>query len=182
MFKALKMFIVLLLMSFFVMVSSSAFAKGFFLNTSIGTAQLDDIEGIGFDNGITFSLGAGYFLNEYFGVEVDYLTIGDMEDEILSLVTLSGDAFTVSAVGKYNFSEKFTAYAKAGLNFWNLEVTADGYGKETEDGTDLTFAFGGMFNFNQNLSTFLQYQWLTFESGGENVDMDSFSLGLQYHF
>ncbi|HKJ04051.1 MAG TPA: hypothetical protein VJ974_00530 [Geopsychrobacteraceae bacterium] len=41
----------------------------------------------------------------------------------------------------------FGAFAKAGKFAWEVTVSADGFGSASDDGTDLTIAFGGQANF-----------------------------------
>lgn len=178
--KRIILNLILVMVVFVLTMSTSAYAEGkFYLNASVGQSSIDnEVYGIGFDEATSFSLGIGYFFNNYFGLECSYIDLGDAEDDVVGLIEVSADALMLMAVGKYDMSDMFSVYAKVGMAAWDGKVSAPGYGSESEDGTDLTWAAGMMINFTEQFSFFGQYQAFDLD----DLDIDNISLGIQYHF
>ncbi|MCZ6802672.1 MAG: outer membrane beta-barrel protein [Proteobacteria bacterium] len=166
----------------------SAEEKGFFIGGSIGYSSIDtlsesDVNATLAAGGITatssvddsdlgWKIFGGYNLNQYFGVEVGYVDLGETELDITATapaaITASGgdeiDGFMFAGVARYPISEKFDVFGKVGGFVWDVEgagtvtsgattvaVSAD------EDGTDIMFGVGAEYEVMNNIG--IRAEW-----------------------
>lgn len=149
---------------------------GPYLTISIGQTDVDVPY---FDDGTSFSLGAGYSLNKNFALEASYIDFGESDDGIPPVWTLSADAVVLSVVGKIPFNPIVSGYAKLGFAAWDAEVEEDGFGQIfSDDGTDITYGLGILFNTAGQVLGFIQYQ--SYEL--DDIDLDNVSVGAQINF
>jgi len=143
--------------------SGSAFAagEGFYVDASIGRqkANIPSVNVAGFtkdDSDSTYSIGAGYNINQYFGVEAGYQDLGEVSygwsgagTAVIRGVTFVGTAGIKAAVAtdgyyfgptaSFPINEQFAVNARAGWYNW----TADGTASFTAAGTRNGVAFAG---------------------------------------
>lgn len=165
-----------------------------------GTASLDE-------DSSGFKIFGGFKFNEYFGLEIAYVDLGEAE-----LKGNNGDTFAIDGVA-YNFTansvvitgemetialeavlflplEKITGndsyklvtpFIKVGLHFWDAEysVSASTLSKTTadDDGSDIVFGAGFNFNIVKNLS--IRAEWERFTA---DEDLDYFSGSIVINF
>ncbi len=147
-----------------------------FYAASIGQT---DVDLPGFDDDTSFTLGLGYSFNKNFAIEASYIDFGESSDDIIPVWTLSADGLQLAAVGKIPFNEQFSGFAKFGFLSWDAELEEAGFGQiASDDGTDVTFGFGAMFDATEKVSFNLLYQMYELD----DVDVDNLSLGIQVGF
>ncbi len=130
-----KSVLVTCLLSLTLLLSTNVFAEGLYANAFVGSSDAD-LQG--FDKGTSFSIGGGYLVNPYFGVELSYIDFGDMKDDIDPVWTLSSNALVAAAVGKFPVTPQFALYGKLGLFAWDAKLKEAGYGElASDDGTDV---------------------------------------------
>jgi hypothetical protein len=84
---------------------------------------------------------------KYFGLEAGYVDFGKIEAEVTD-AALEGDSAYLTAVGTLPITEKFSAYAKAGLHRWNVDTSLPGLtGSDDDSGTDPTYGVGAQYRF-----------------------------------
>lgn len=165
-----------------VLASTSAFAasaaddSGFYAGAGVGQTLVDER---GYDDEDTaFSVFGGYQFNRYFAVEGAYNDFGKIEPEALGR-DLEADALSVTAVGILPFTDKFSAYAKAGFSRWNLDTELPAVtGTRDDSGTDPTYGLGAEYRFNDAVS--LRGEYSRFEV--EDIDVDVAQLQVRYSF
>lgn len=154
--------------------STATFAGGY-IGGSVGMSDASD----GFDDGTSFALTAGYEINPNFALEASYVDLGDMEDDIAPVWTISADGFNFSAIAKAPVAESVELFGKVGLFVWDATVEEDGYGElGSEDGTDISLGFGVAAEVMPNLSVVAEYQRFKIEDG----DVNNYSIGAKYKF
>lgn len=166
-----------LIVCFFVL-GSTVYAQGTgpYFTASIGQS---DVDVPGFDKGTSFSLGGGYSFNQNFAAEISYIDLGDSEDDIAPVWTISADGLLMNVVGKAPFNEKVSGFAKLGMFAWDATLDEAGTGQiDSDDGTDLFYGIGIMFNANEKMT--LNFQYLMFEL--DDVDVDNISVGINVGF
>lgn len=131
----------------------------------------------GFEEPNSFELLIGASMSENVAIEASYLNLGDAGDNIPPEWTISIDGFTLGAVGKIQASPQLELQAKAGLFFWDAELTEDGFGTlAKDDGSDFFYGFGAMLKVNEQVSIGGRYNF--YETDGD--DLDVLQLQLQY--
>ena len=126
------------------------------------------------------SLLAGYDFNEYIAVEGRYTTSFSHEDS----VEMSG--WSIFAKPQYPVSEDFSIYALLGFGGVILDGV-DGAVVDVDD-TGFQWGLGASYMVMENISLFADYTWLAndmdglFFNGAVQVDVDAFTIGVNYHF
>jgi outer membrane protein with beta-barrel domain len=122
---------------------------GAYVGASAGQSNtsVDGAPGASFDgSGTAFKLQGGYRVMRYFGVEADYRDFGSQDDNVggqeTEIDTTSLDLF---AMGVVPVGRSFEVFAKAGWSNWNADVTVQGVGSGSNDGTDLAYGLGGSY-------------------------------------
>lgn len=187
----------------------SAEEKGFFVGGSIGYTSVDTVDestlnstlataGITAtsdvdDNDLGWKLFAGYNFNQYFGVELGYVDLGEAEADVTitaptavtANIDAEADGFTFAGIARYPVNEKFDVFGKVGAFVWDVEGTASVTSGATtaalnaeDDGTDIMFGFGAEYEIRNNIG--VRIEWERYEVDSEDADL--FSLGLEYDF
>ena len=126
------------------------------------------------------SLLAGYNYNEYIAVEGRYTTSFTHEDS----VEMSGWSLFVKP--QYPVSEDFSVYALLGFGGVILDGV-DGANVDVDD-TGFQWGIGASYMVMENVSLFADYTWLAndidgiFFNGALQVDVDAFTIGVNYQF
>lgn len=131
------------------------------------------------DNSTSFSVGAGIKANDNFALELSYLDLGDSDDGIPPVWTITANGFTLTAMGIAPVNDNFSVYANAGMFKWDFEVDEEGTGQIYEkDGSDAIYGVG--FEYVQNQQFGLNFELLKTEI--DNEDVDNLSVGARFYF
>lgn len=175
-----KLVLIAIALFFSLTAVAQAERPGGYLDASVGRTDLNES---GWDNGTSFSIGAGYSFTNYISAEARYIDFGEFDDDIFPVWTLSGDAFVVDFVASYPLTPRVSMFAKLGFFAWDAEVSEEGFGElASDDGTDITYGAGVALNFTEQLSSYIQFKRYSFEVDGEDLDLDDIGIGLQYRF
>jgi len=126
------------------------------------------------------SLVAGYNFNAYFAAEGRYTTSFTHEDS----VEMNG--WSIFVKPQYPVTDDFSVYGLLGYG----GVILDGVNGATVDVDDTGFqgGIGANYIVMDNLSLFADYTWLAndmdgiFFNGADKVDVDAFTIGVNYLF
>jgi OOP family OmpA-OmpF porin len=181
-------FILVALLSALIFGSVPAFSQdvGFYAGFNFGQSKVDDFCN-GFascdDEDTALSIFGGYQVNRNFGVEVGYTDLGQASiSGPGGSVRFEATGFEFSGVGTIPLTQQFSLYGKLGLFLWDADARGTVLGfpfSGSDDGTDLTFAFGARFNFTKNLVG--QLQWQRYQDVAD-FDVDVIGLGLLFRF
>lgn len=147
-------------------------------DTSPQTQELNDV--------VTshYSLSYQYQLNKYLGLGVGYIN-GDSSRADGLLIDIFTDskvdysAVLLSAQLSYPFAERHAGYVAIHATQYDFDVFDDGKINVSDDGTDLGFAFGWQYNFDNGLGIRAGYEVVNL---GEHIDIKGFTTGINYRF
>lgn len=190
------------------MTSAQAADTEFYVGGSFGQSKAADFNGSDVDAALS-SLGitahtttddtdtgwkafAGYRIMKYLAVEGAYTNLGEITAKTIATAPVAGtantkienEAWTISAVGILPLNDKFSLFARLGLNVWNMDVSASGTGSGTtsvsskDNGTNAVYGVGAGYSLTPNLN--LRAEWERYDFGGDNIDF--FSAGLAWVF
>ena len=167
---------------FAVLVGAAAFGAqaterpGFYLGAGAGQSFVDEA---GYDDEDTaFSAFGGYQFNQWFGLEAGYADLGDLEPDVAGQ-SLEASSVYFTAVGTLPFTDKFSGYAKAGFQRWDLDTSIPGLaGTGDDSGTDPTYGVGLQYRFTDAFA--LRGEYSRFEI--EDVDVDLAQLQARFDF
>lgn len=155
---------------------ASAQEPGFYAGAGVGQSFVD--EGVYDDEDTAFTVFGGYQFNRYFGLEAGYADFGKIEPDVAG-PALEGDSAYLTAVGTLPVTEKFSAYAKAGLHRWNVDTSLPGVtGNNDDSGSDPTYGVGAQYRFTDKVA--LRAEYSRFEV--EDVDADLAQLQVRFDF
>ncbi len=183
--------------------------KGLYVGGSLGYSSIDTLSGGEIDallatGGITSTssvddsdLGwkffAGFNFNQYFGIEMAYVDLGEAEASSVITAPTAGtaaiaaeaDGFSFAAVGRYPLSNNIDVFGKVGVFAWDVEGTGNVTSGATTvalngdtDGTDVMFGVGGEYEITKNIG--VRAEWERYKLDSDDVDL--FSIGLEYDF
>ncbi|MCX4027253.1 outer membrane beta-barrel protein [Endozoicomonas sp. SM1973] len=198
--------------------------SGFYLGLGAGAADYknsysdyeDDVDGYGFGKSeytyrdLTVNLFAGYRVNKYFGLEVNYSDLGRPDAEWKSprgsekeKVENEIKGYGIKAVGFYPINNSFELKASVGVMKWKVEEdyseTSTVFpefnvkSSESKKGSSLTVGLGANYNLTDNIAFGLQWERINDvgEKYDENkndtlrfgeTDIDLYTLSAQYKF
>jgi len=164
-----------------VLVGAAAFGaqaadKGFYAGAGAGQSQVDEA---GYDDEDTaFSVFGGYQFNRWFALEGGYADLGKLESRGLGR-DLEAGAVYLAAVGTVPFTDRFSGYAKAGFQRWDLDTALPGVtGTADDSGTDPVYGVGLQYRFTDKVA--LRGEYSRFEA--EDADLDLAQLQVRYNF
>jgi hypothetical protein len=161
--------------------------------TNVETSE--SIEGVDLDfeaDDNAFKVFGGYMFNDYFGVELSYLDLGDASDRVgfdggeIGAIEIDAEitGFAAEAVAQYPVGP-VDLFAKAGMVAWDVEGDITGFdlgGNEIgslsadDDGEDLIYGIGARYNAGQ-FAIRAEYQ----EVDTDGVDdLSLVSIGVEY--
>ena len=150
--------------------------KGFYAGAGVGQSFVD--EGAYDDEDTAFSVFGGYQFNKYFGLEAGYADFGKIEAEGTG-AAFEGDSAYLTAVGTLPITDRFSAYAKAGLHRWNVDTALPGLtGNNDDSGSDPTYGVGVQYRFTDRVA--LRGEYSRFEI--EDLDADLAQLQVRFDF
>lgn len=137
---------------------------GFYLGAGVGSFGVDVDSFSGSDTG--FKLLGGYGFNDYFGLELEYLDGGTLED---GGAKIDVTGFNASVMGSWPVTEQFDVFAKLGMLFWDADFHVPG-DSGSDSGEDFSWGIGAGFDFTDNFGARIEYQ------GFEIQDTDTADL------
>ena len=162
--------------------SATLAAQGGYIGAGIGRSNIDDETG--FDESDTgFKLFGGYRANENVAFEAFYADFGEPDmKEFGAKLSEEVTGFGVQVVGIAPLANQFELFGKLGLIFWDEDFKVNGTTTYSDDGTDLTFGFGGAFTVNPQFSIRVEWEFYAIEDSVGDLDTDLLSVGLQFNF
>lgn len=149
--------------------------KGFYVGAGAGQSYVD--ESTYDDEDTAFSVFGGYQFNKYFGLEAGYVDFGKLESDGIGSDLEANSGYLV-AVGSVPFTDKFSGYAKAGFQRWDLDTPIAATGTRDDTGTDPTYGLGVQYQFNDAFA--LRGEYSRFEL--EDADLDLAQVQVRYSF
>ena len=169
----------------------AAFAQdrsGFFIEGRGGSASIDEDD---FDDNTTaFQIGGGYRWGA-FGVEGGYVSFNDFESESQGL-DINGqlEGWTLGINGRTNFAEQWYLSGRVGAFFFDAD--ADTVICESpsncarieveDDGTDFYAGVGVGYDFTDQFSMGVAYDYFGADAGDSNLDTNVFSVTAELRF
>ncbi len=125
----------------------------------------------------------GYRFGRYFGAEFEYSSLGDsgVEATTTSGVNLSakGGGFGASVEVRAPLSERWEAYLKGGMYWWDAEaIAAAGSTIVRAEDDDIEPMYGGGVRFGVNEQLYVGFDWRRYTDIGGN-DVDAIGLGFE---
>ncbi len=148
------------------------------------------------DSSEGWKLFGGYNVNEYFATELAYVDLGEvtanfdglsnnvpqMMVDAAGLLPVLGDGFSIAALGRYPFGERWAIFAKVGAYFWESDVAVtEGTSASANpkvDGTDFAYGVGGDLYFGSRFG--VRLEWERYALDPNDVDLVSASLMWQF--
>lgn len=142
-----------------------------------GSVGQSDVDEFGIDDEDTgFKVFGGYKFNEYFGLELGFVDLGELES---GTNELDVDGVSFGAVGTLPLSEKFSVHGKAGVFAWDADTRgAIGTRFSDDSDTDPFYGVGLGYQFDKNWSVI--GEWERYEI--DDFDADLLSVGFAYRF
>lgn len=158
--------------------ASLAHAQDTGLYAGVGAGQALVDERAYDDEDTAFSVFGGYQFHRNFALEAGYTDFGKLEPRgegsNLELASAS-----LTAVGILPFTEKFSGYAKAGFQRWDLDRAIPGLtGTAKDDGTDPVYGLGLQYRFNDLVALRGEYT----RSEVEELDVDAAQVQVRFDF
>ncbi len=191
----------------------AANAESYYVDLGLGQAKADLSAPAGVkidDTDTAYSIGVGYKFNDNIAIEGGYLKLGTASASATGTVsgTYYGSAysatgtFTASAqvdgfylgpVLSQTFADKFEAYARAGVYFWDSDEKASASGTLTyagttyagnvsatrsRDGNDSYFGIGATYKATKDVA--IGVDWTRYDIDG--IDVDVLGTRLKFSF
>ena len=152
------------------------------------------------DRDTAFKLFGGYKFNKNFAVEGGYFDLGKFSYTATTLApalpgTLNGSArisgLNIDAVGFLPFTEKFSAFARLGLNYAQVKdsfsstgaVATPANGSPSKDSANYKIGLGVQYDLTESLAMRVEAERYRVDDAiGNKGDVDMYSLGLVYRF
>jgi OmpA-OmpF porin, OOP family len=153
-----------------------------YVGASGGQAEYDiDCTG-GFsceDNDTGFKVFTGGRVRNFFGLELAYVDMGEIE---VAGGTGEASGVNLSAVGYLPLNERFSLFGKVGTTYgWTDTSTATLGGVEEED-FGLSYGVGLNMEFAQQWAARAEWERHNFEFAQDDRDIDLFTVGVSYKF
>ena len=149
---------------------------GWYAGVGAGQALVDER---GYDDeDAAFSVLGGYQFHRNFALELGYTDFGKLEPRGEG-ANLEASSVSLAAVGILPFTEKFSGYAKAGFQRWELDRAIPGLtGTAKDDGTDPVYGVGLQYRFNDLFALRGEYT----RSEVEDLDVDTAQVQVRFDF
>jgi OmpA-OmpF porin, OOP family len=149
--------------------------RGFYAGAGVGQSFVD--ESSYDDEDTAFSIFGGYQFNRYFGLEGGYVDFGKLESEGPGRNLETNSAY-LTAVAGIPFTDRFSGYAKAGFQRWDLDTPIAATGSRDDSGTDPIYGVGVQYRFTDAFA--LRGEYSRFEV--EDADLDLAQVQVRYNF
>ena len=149
---------------------------GFYAGAGAGQSFVD--EGAYDDEDTAFSVFGGYQFHRNFAVEAGYTDFGKIKSNVAG-PDLEANAVSLTALGILPFTDRFSGYAKAGFQRWDLDSAIPGLtGSSNDSGTDPVYGAGLQYRFNDTVALRAEYT----RSELEDIDLDNAQLQVRFDF
>lgn len=155
--------------------------RGLYIGAGIGQSTVDvcGTPPAGFtcnDQSVAYKGFIGYDVNRNFAVEGGYSYLGEVKATGPGgSAKFTADGFEASALGILPLNGKFSLFGRAGLHYTTMKVSSTIGLTADETETDLTFGFGGAYDFTKQLR--LRAEWQRYmDVAGEDVQVLGISL------
>ena len=151
--------------------------NGIYLGGSIGQSGLQ-VDDFSYDASATgYKLIAGWRFLDWLAVEGNYVDFGSGDDRVAGTkFKSSADGVSLSAVGFLPVGP-VDLFARVGAVDWSADLSSPGFGRASDDGTDLTYGIGAQFRV-WSLSLRAEYEMFDIS----DADADMFSVGVTWTF
>ena len=149
---------------------------GWYAGVGAGQARVDER---GYDDEDTaFSVFGGYQFHRNFALEAGYTDHGELKPDVAG-PDLEVSSVSLAAVGILPFTDRFSGYAKAGVQRWDLDRALPGLtGTGKDDGTDPLYGLGLQYRFNDTVALRGEY----IRSEIEDLDVDTAQVQVRFDF
>ena len=101
----------------------------------------------------------GYQLNRNFALELGYANLGEANARgSLGTASAEATALDLVGVGTLPLADRFSVYGKLGMYRGEVEARNSLGASASDDGTELTFGFGALYDFAPNLAVRAEWQ------------------------
>lgn len=156
---------------------------GGYVGLTIGQAEADGSCPAGFScdfKDTDWKILGGYRFSRNIAVEGFWAEHGEITVRTGAVsATAESRTFGVAALGILPLNPQFDLFGKLGLGSTKIKATASAPGvsaSAADDGSDIVFGIGAMFNFTRNLG--LRAEWERYNDS----EIDVMSIGIQYRF
>ncbi len=137
------------------------------------------------DDNSSYTLGAGYVVSPNFSLEAAYQDFGSHDGETdcppditCLIIPVSAQAdltgISLSLIGSIPLTDSLDVYGKVGFASWDVEFK--GFSSAFDDsGEDLLYGAGLRWSIDDHWKVFAEY-------GKVELDFDTASIGVSYHF
>ncbi|NLW96685.1 outer membrane beta-barrel protein [Luteimonas wenzhouensis] len=149
---------------------------GWYAGLGVGQSLVDER---GYDDEDTaFSAFGGYQFHRNFALEAGYTDHGKLKPDGAGQ-NLDATSASLAAVGIVPFTDRFSGYAKAGIQRWDLKRTLpDLTGTGKGDGTDPLYGLGLQYRFTDAVALRGEYVRSEFE----DADVDTAQVQVRFDF
>jgi OOP family OmpA-OmpF porin len=157
---------------------------GFYVGGSLGQSKFDGVCLSGLtscdekDN--SWKVFGGYQLNRNFAIELGYTDLGQANVRGPGgTASVEATALEFMAVGMLPVADRLSVYGKLGVYRGEIEARNSLGFSASDDGTELTFAFGARYDFTRNLA--VRAEWQQYKDFSD-IDINVLSVGILYRF
>ncbi len=149
---------------------------GFYAGVGAGQALVD--ERAYDDEDTAFSVFGGYQFHRNFALEAGYTDFGSLQPRDAG-TDLELTSASLTAVGILPFTDRFSGYARAGFQRWELDRAIPGLtGTARDDGTDPVYGLGLQYRFSDAVALRGEYT----RSEVEDLDVDAAQGQVRFDF
>lgn len=150
--------------------------RGFYAGVGAGSSFVDERNYD--DEDLAYSVFGGYQFNRYFSLEAGYADFGELAPRGEGRDLEATSAY-LAAVGNVPITERFSAYAKAGVQYWDLDAALPGLtGTRDASGTDPVYGVGVQYRFSDRFA--LRGEYTRFEI--DDLDLDLAQVQARFDF
>jgi hypothetical protein len=168
-------------------------ASGFYLGAGVGqfNAGIDNVDDVDStvdnwsEDDTAYKVFAGYRLNRFLGLEVDYINLGKPSGEVVPGINVdtSVDGFAPYVVGTIPLGPYFEIYGRAGYYFYdaNTRMTDTLDNRVSSDEESQDFVYGGGIGANIGEKFNVRFEYEKFDLQGLD-DSDALWLTAGWRF
>lgn len=181
--------ILILLAASLAATAAQAIEPGWYVGGSVGQTDVKDDDcpdGASCDDDdIAWKAFGGYQFNQYWGLEVGYLDLGEYDAKGPGTdATFEADGFSYMATAGYPITDKFSILTRFGGYRWDADLDSS-IGSGSNSGNDFAYGFGARYDFSDRLAA--RIEWEKYLNVGDSdktgeSDFDLLSGSLMYKF
>jgi len=150
-------------------------------NLDIAGADIDDTGDLGEfkDDRSSWKVFAGAWINDWVGIEGQYIDLGEYKD---SGFKLDADAKTATLMVGLPVGDHTRIYAKGGRMWWDADLKAPLDTSASREGSNPFYGAGVTIALMPNLNLRAEYERAQFDGDNVKADIDFASAGLGFMF